>query len=54
MGVDLLNQSCVHTKTSSMNGVREVQKSSKIRPLVLTTYSEATIEIAIARTSWAR
>jgi hypothetical protein len=36
-----------------MNRVREVRKSSKIHPLVLKTDSKATVDIGIARTSWA-
>jgi hypothetical protein len=52
-GVDLLSQSWVHTRASNVKGVREVRKTSKIRPLVLKTDSEATVDIGIARISWA-
>jgi hypothetical protein len=53
IGVDLLSQSWVHTRASNMKGVREVRKSSKIRPLVLKIDSEATVDIGITRISWA-
>src|SRR5688572_18861629 len=49
--VGLRSQSCIHTKASSMNGVREVQKSSKIRPPVLKADSDATVVMGIASTS---
>jgi hypothetical protein len=41
--VGLRSQSCVHTKSSNINGVREVRKSSKIRPPVLKADSDATV-----------
>jgi hypothetical protein len=53
-GINHLSQSCVHTSASSMNGVRELRKSSRMRPLVLNADSEATDEIGIARTSRAK
>jgi hypothetical protein len=53
-GIDHLNQSCVCTNDSSINGVRELRKSSKICPLVLNADSEATVEIGIASTSRAK
>jgi hypothetical protein len=52
-GVVLLSQSYVQTRHSSMNGVRDVRKSSNIRPLVLKADSAATVEMGIASTSQA-
>jgi hypothetical protein len=51
IGVDLLGQSYVQTRASTINGVREVRKSSRMRPLVLKADSDAIVEIGIARTS---
>jgi hypothetical protein len=54
IGTDHLIQSCVHTTASSMNGVKELRKSSRMRPLVLNADSEAIVEIGIASTSQAK
>ena len=54
IGVALLSQSCAQTRASTVNGVREVRKSSKIRPLVLKADSDATVETGIASTSRAK
>ena len=47
------NQSCAHIKHWSVNGDKELLKSSRTRPLVLKADSEATVDMGIANISLA-
>jgi hypothetical protein len=52
--VDHHNQSCVQLRACIMNGISVVLTSSKTRPHILNAHSDATIDIGMSNTSWAK
>ena len=49
--LDFFTQSCVQINASTIGGDKFVRYGSSTRPLVLNAYSDATVEICIAKIS---